>query len=65
MNYIDVLTISVDFPLPDTPVTQVKVPKGIFKFTFFKLLPVAPKISKNLPFFANLLLFGIAILLLF
>ena len=48
----------VDFPLPDTPVIQVKVPKGIFKFTFFKLFPQAPVISKNLPFFADLLFFG-------
>ena len=36
----------VDFPLPDTPVTQVKVPIGIFKSTFLRLLPVAPFISK-------------------
>ena len=45
----------VDLPLPDTPVTQVKLPSGIFKFTLSKLLPLAPVISKNLPFFANLL----------
>ena len=51
----------VDFPLPDTPVTQVKVPIGIFKLTFCKLFPLAPKISKNLPFFASLLFFGIGI----
>ena len=53
-----VCNIKVDFPLPETPVTQVKVPIGIFKLTLFKLLPVAPLISKNLPFFANLLFFG-------
>ena len=29
-----VCKIKVDFPLPETPVTQVKVPTGIFKFTF-------------------------------
>ena len=40
---------------------HVKVPNGIFKSIFFKLFPVAPKISKNLPFLANLLLFGIGI----
>ena len=51
----------MDFPLPETPVTHVKVPKGIFKSTFFKLLPDAPLICKNLPFFANLLFFGIGI----
>ena len=28
-----VCKISVDLPLPETPVTQVKLPKGIFKFT--------------------------------
>ena len=57
-------SIKVDLPLPDTPVTQVKFPIGIFKFTFFKLFPVAPIISKNLPFFANRLFFGIGIKLL-
>ena len=51
----------MDFPLPETPVTHVKVPNGIFKSTFFKLLPDAPLICKNLPFFANLLFFGIGI----
>ena len=35
------------------------------KFTFFKLFPVAPPISKNLPFYANILFFGIGINLLF
>ena len=34
--------MSVDFPEPDTPVTQVNKPTGISKFTFFKLLPDAP-----------------------
>ena len=47
-----VCKINVDLPLPDTPVTHVKVPIGIFKFTFFKLFPVAPLISINLPFLA-------------
>ena len=45
----NVCKINVDLPLPDTPVTQVKLPKGIFKLTLFKLLPVAPVISRNLP----------------
>ena len=60
-----VCKINVDLPLPDTPVTQVKLPKGIFKLTLFKLLPVAPVISRNLPFFANLLFLGTSILNLF
>ena len=29
-----VCNIRVDFPLPETPVTHVKLPKGIFKFYF-------------------------------
>ena len=41
--------IKVDFPLPETPVTQVKVPNGIFRSTFCKLFPVAPSICKYLP----------------
>ena len=36
----NVCNINVDFPLPDTPVTQVKLPKGIFKLTFLRFLPV-------------------------
>ena len=60
-----VCKISVDLPLPETPVTQVKLPKGIFKFTLSKLFPVAPVISKNLPFLANLLFCGTLILNLF
>ena len=43
----------------------MKLPKGIFKFTLFKLFPDAPLISKNLPFFASLLFFGIGMKLLF
>jgi len=34
--------ISVDFPLPETPVTQIIFPKRIVKSTFLRLLPVAP-----------------------
>ena len=59
-----VCSISVDFPLPDTPVTQVKVPVGILRLTLFKLFPVAPLISTNLPFLANRLVFGISIFFL-
>ena len=60
-----VCNTSVDLPLPDTPVTQVKLPKGIFKLTLSKLFPLAPVISKNLPFLAKRLLAGIFILNLF
>ena len=60
-----VCKIIVDFPLPETPVTQVKLPNGIFKFTFFKLFPDALSIYKYLPFFADLLFFGTDIKLLF
>jgi len=56
-----VCNINVDLPLPDTPVTHVKVPNGIFKLTFFKLFPVAPLISRNLPFLAKRLFGGIEI----
>ena len=56
-----VCKIRVDFPLPETPVTQVKVPTGIFKWTFLRLFPLAPLISINLPFFAFLLFLGIEI----
>ena len=51
-------------PLPDTPVTQVKLPVGIRRFTLLRLLPLAPLISTNLPFLANLLVFGISIFFL-
>ena len=40
--------MSVDLPEPDTPVIQVIKPNGIFKSTFFKLLPVAPNSSSHL-----------------
>ena len=51
----------VDFPLPDTPVTHVRVPIGTLKLIFFKLFPLAPNISKNLPFFAVFLFLGTSI----
>ena len=34
--------MSVDFPLPETPVTQMSVPSGKSTVAFFRLLPVAP-----------------------
>ena len=55
----------VDLPLPETPVTHVNVPRGIFRSTFFKLLPEAPVISKYLPFLAILRFFGKGINFLF
>ena len=48
-------------PLPETPVTQVNVPRGTCRFTFFKLFPVHPVICKYLPFFAVLLFVGMGI----
>ena len=41
--------IKVDLPLPLTPVTTVNTPKGIATSIFFKLLPVAPRISSRRP----------------
>ena len=35
---------SVDFPLPETPVTQVRQPNGIDAVMFFRLFSVAPTI---------------------
>jgi hypothetical protein len=40
--------IKVDFPDPETPVTQVKTPKGILTSIFFRLLAVASRMTKNL-----------------
>ena len=37
------------FPLPDTPVTQVKVPSGILTSIFFRLFCLAPFTVRNLP----------------
>jgi hypothetical protein len=39
--------IKVDFPDPETPVMQVKTPKGISTSIFFKLLAVAFRMTKN------------------
>ena len=50
--------VRVDFPLPETPVTQVSVPKGISQLIFFKLLPAALITFKNEPLSAFLLLLG-------
>ena len=63
--WYNVCNINVDFPLPETPVMQVKLPVGILRFTLFKLFPVAPLISTNLPFLARRLFFGISIIFLF
>ena len=38
----NVSKISDDLPDPETPVTQMNLPKGIVKSTFFKLLCFAP-----------------------
>ncbi len=39
----------VDFPPPETPVTQVKRPSGIDAVTLFRLLPRAPTILSSRP----------------
>ena len=39
--------INVLLPLPDTPVTATKHPKGIFTFKFFRLCSRAPLIERN------------------
>ena len=41
--------ISVDLPLPDTPVTQMSFPKGNSTSTFFRLFPFAPLSHKDFP----------------
>ena len=53
----------VDLPDPETPVTQVNTPSGIFTFIFFKLFSEAPNISIDFPF-DFLLFFGITIFFL-
>ena len=63
--WYNVCNIKVDLPLPETPVIQVKLPVGILRFTLFRLFPLAPLISTNLPFFANRLVPGISIIFLF
>ena len=52
--------INVDFPLPETPVIQVKSPTGNFKFTPFKLFPSALIISRK-PLLGSCRLVGIKI----
>ena len=59
-----VCNIKVDLPLPETPVTHVKVPVGILRFTLFRLFPLAPLISTNLPFLAKRRVLGISIVFL-
>ena len=51
--------ISVDFPLPETPVIQANMPKGILMETSCKLLPDAPSKCKYFPE-PFLLLWGIS-----
>ena len=41
--------IRVDFPDPETPVTQLNTPSGILTFTSFKLFCDAPIISIDFP----------------
>ena len=53
----------LDFPEPETPVTPVMVPRGIFTSIFFKLFSAAPIISRNFPVPLRLV-FGISIVYL-
>ena len=48
--------INDDFPLPDTPVIHTIHPRGMDKFTFLKLFPIAPFIFKTSPFPTRLFL---------
>ena len=41
--------MSDDLPLPDTPETQMRVPRGMEISTVWRLWPVAPFSSKNFP----------------
>ena len=49
--------IRVDFPLPDTPVTQTRQFKGIVILTSFRLFPEALLILKVLPAFKDIFLY--------
>ena len=51
--------IRVLFPLPDTPVTATKQPRGILTFKFFKLCSRAPRMVRN-SLFGSLRIAGIA-----
>ena len=51
--------IKVDFPEPDTPVTQTNKSKGSSRFTFFKLCPVALVSFIILSLLNSFLFFGI------
>lgn len=46
---------NVDFPEPDTPVTQLNTPSGNVTVIFFKLFSVAPSTSMHLDFICLLL----------
>ena len=48
---------NVDFPEPETPVTQVNTPKGNCTLIFFKLFSVAPCTSITFDFNAFLLFY--------
>ena len=55
---------SVDFPEPDTPVTQLNTPSGNLTLIFFKLFSVAPCTSITFDFNAFLLFLGTGIFFL-
>ena len=55
---------NVDFPEPETPVTQLNTPSGNFTLIFFKLFSVAPCTSITLDFTGFLLFLGTSIFFL-
>ena len=52
---------NVDFPEPDTPVTQLNTPNGNLTLIFFKLFSCAPSTSITFDFVCFLLFGGIGI----
>ena len=60
----NVSRMRVDFPLPDTPLTQTKIPKGISTDIDCKLFPVAFLIVRSRFLLTFLLFSGTAIFLI-
>ena len=56
--------ISVDFPDPDTPVTQTNTPRGIVRVTSFRLFASAP-VSVIIGVFLSIIFLGNSNILLF
>ena len=60
--FADPLMTREDLPPPETPVTHVKVPRGMSTVTFFRLLAVAPLMVIFLPICPGLRVLGRGIL---